>query len=226
MSSADSCTRPPPGRDLLLRLAFPGRPLRGEEPGLVSRDGHVAAHSDRPVVMNRKLNLVAFTDVQRPPDLLGQCQLRFGSHLHPGADAGRRFDLGGRHPHGTSSPSSRIFRRSSSISQAGLRHEPLKARSGRSHGQRVGPRPGTTRYSRLRNPASTGAERYISNLACRLWASDTTSRGAIGVPTAGVPITEYAQRRSRLGPLTYWATALRSSSSGGGVKIPWLAPVK
>jgi hypothetical protein len=49
--------------------------------------------------MDGELHLVAFTDVQCTPDLLGQCQLRLGAHLHPGADEGLRFDLGGRHAH-------------------------------------------------------------------------------------------------------------------------------
>jgi hypothetical protein len=97
--------RSPPGRDLLVCFAFTGQPLRGEEPGLIGRDGNVAAYCDRPVVMDGKLHLIAFTDVQRTPDLLGQCQLRFGPYLHPGADEGLRFDLGGRHAH-----DSRLFR--------------------------------------------------------------------------------------------------------------------
>lgn len=88
-----------PGRDLLVCFAFPGQPLRGEEPGLIGRDGNVAADCDRPVAMDGELHLIAFTDVQRAPDLLGQCQLRFGPDFHPGADEGLRFDLGGRHTH-------------------------------------------------------------------------------------------------------------------------------
>src|SRR5580658_11288572 len=88
-----------PGRDLLVRLAFPGQPPRGEEPGLIGRDGDVATYRDRPVVMDGELHLVALTNVQGAPDLLGQRQLRLGSHLHPGADEGLRFDLGSRHAH-------------------------------------------------------------------------------------------------------------------------------
>jgi len=34
--------------------------------------------------MDGELHLVALTDVQRTPDLLGQRQLRFWSNLHPG----------------------------------------------------------------------------------------------------------------------------------------------
>ena len=73
----------------------------GEEPGLIGRDGHVAAYRDRPVVMNGELHLIALTDVQRAPDLLGQRQLGFGSHLYPGADKRLRFDLAGRYAHGS-----------------------------------------------------------------------------------------------------------------------------
>jgi hypothetical protein len=91
--------RSPSRRYLLVRLALPGEPLRGEEPGLISRDGHIAAYRDRPVVMDGELHLVALADVQCAADLLGQCQLCFRTYLHPGADEGLRFDLGGRHAH-------------------------------------------------------------------------------------------------------------------------------
>jgi hypothetical protein len=42
--------RSPPGGDLVVRF-LSGQPLRGEEPGLVGRDGHEAADGDRPVVI-------------------------------------------------------------------------------------------------------------------------------------------------------------------------------
>ena len=212
--------RPPPGRDLLLRLAFPCQPLRGEEPGLVSRDGHVAAYSDRPVVMNRKLNLVAFTDVQRPPDLLG-LGVRFGSHLHPGADAGRRFDLGGRHPHGTSSPSSRIFRQSNSISQAGSvtnRSRPVPAAATAYASAHAPEQPDIPVFAiRPAQEQNGTVESRVSAVASDRHAARLEFQARV----SRSPNT----RSSRLGSL-YGATALRSSSSGGGVKIPRLAPVK
>ena len=82
-------------REAIVLRYWPATP--GEEPGLIGRDGHVTANRDRPVVMDGEFHLVAFADVQRAPDLLGQFQLRFGPHLHPGADEGLRLNLGGRH---------------------------------------------------------------------------------------------------------------------------------
>ena len=64
-------------RNLLVRFPFPGQPLRGEKPCLIGGDGHVAAQADRPIFVHGELHLVAFADVQRAPDLLGQGELCF-----------------------------------------------------------------------------------------------------------------------------------------------------
>jgi hypothetical protein len=62
--------RSPPGSDLVVRLLLSGQPLRGEEPGLVGRDGHEAADGDRPVIMQGELNLIPLADVQRGASLI------------------------------------------------------------------------------------------------------------------------------------------------------------
>ena len=87
--------RSPPGCDLVVRFLLSGQPLRGEEPGLVGRDGHEAADGDRPVIMQGELDLIALADVQRAPDVVGQRQLRLGAHPRPGPDAGLRLGLSG-----------------------------------------------------------------------------------------------------------------------------------
>jgi hypothetical protein len=49
--------------------------------------------------MDGELHLIALANVQCTPDLLGQRQLRLGTDLDPGTQAGRRLDLGGWHTH-------------------------------------------------------------------------------------------------------------------------------
>lgn len=59
-----------------------------EEPRLVARYGDVTANRNDSVFVYRKLNLVAFTDVQGPPDLIRQGKL--GLRAEPRSGVGPR----------------------------------------------------------------------------------------------------------------------------------------
>src|SRR6266478_3821107 len=89
----------PSCRDVLISLAFPGQPLRGEEPCLIGRDGYIAPDSDRPVLLDGELHLIAFPDVQCTPDLLWQGELRLRADLDAGSQPGLRRSLGGGYSH-------------------------------------------------------------------------------------------------------------------------------
>jgi len=80
---------------LLVRFAFSCQPLMGEEPGLIGRDGYKSADCDRPVVVDGKLHLIAFVDVQGTPDLLGKGELRLRADLHACPHPRPSLDLGG-----------------------------------------------------------------------------------------------------------------------------------
>src|SRR5260370_27128478 len=71
----------PSCRDVLISLAFPGQPLRGEEPCLIVRDGYIAPYGDRPFLVDVELHLIAFPDVRCTPDLLWLRELRLRAAL-------------------------------------------------------------------------------------------------------------------------------------------------
>src|SRR5580700_292687 len=94
----------PSCRDVLISLAFPGQPLRGEEPCLIGRDRYIAPDGDRPVLLDGELHLIAFPDVQCAPDLLRQGELRLRADLDAGSHPGLRLSLGRGHTHELTSP--------------------------------------------------------------------------------------------------------------------------